>query len=94
MILGQTDCKGEKMTKVAASKERVKIAANDSLTFQNNSFKNILSKCQAVWIQIRPVILLGLIWVWNVCRGYQQTTPAGKELVNMGQIKTAADDSL
>ena len=32
MILGQTDCKGEKMTKVAASKERVKIAANDSLT--------------------------------------------------------------
>ena len=25
-------------------------------------------------------ILSGLIWVQNVCKGYQQTTPAGKEL--------------
>ena len=32
------------------------------------------SGCQTVWIQIRPDILSGLIWVQTVCRGYQQTT--------------------
>ena len=26
------------------------------------------------WIQIRPNILAGLIWVQAVCKGYQQTT--------------------
>ena len=31
-------------------------------------------------IQIRPDVLSGLIWVQNVCKGYQQTTSGGKEL--------------
>ena len=29
---------------------------------------------QTVWIQIRPLVLSGLIWVQTVCIGYQQTT--------------------
>ena len=32
------------------------------------------SGCQTVWIQIRPDILSGLIWVQTVCKGYQQST--------------------
>ena len=35
---------------------------------------SIPSGCQTVWIQIRPNILAGLIWVQTVCKGYQQTT--------------------
>ena len=35
---------------------------------------SIPSRCQTVWIQIRPNILTGLIWVQTVCNGYQQTT--------------------
>ena len=31
------------------------------------------SGCQTVWIQIRPDILSGLIWVQTVCKGHQQT---------------------
>ena len=27
-----------------------------------------------VWFQIRPGVILGLIWVQTVCKGYQQTT--------------------
>ena len=44
---------------------------------------NLLKKffeCQIVWIQIRPDILLGLIWVQTVCKSYQQTTLGDKEL--------------
>ena len=37
-------------------------------------FFSIPSGCQTVWIQIRPNILSGLIWVQTVCNGYQQTT--------------------
>ena len=33
-----------------------------------------------VWIQIRPNILLGRIWVQTVCKGYQQMTLAVNEL--------------
>ena len=36
-------------------------------------FFTIPSGCQTVWIQIRPDILSGLIWVQTVCKGYQQT---------------------
>ena len=36
------------------------------------------SECQIVWIQIRPDILSGLIWVQIVCKGYQQTTIVGR----------------
>ena len=32
------------------------------------------SECQTVWIQIRPDMLSGLIWVQTVHKGYQQTT--------------------
>ena len=35
---------------------------------------SIPSRCQTAWIQIRPNILSGLIWVQTVCKGYQQTT--------------------
>ena len=52
--------------------------------FKNQPFRKvileILSKIQAVWIQIRPDILSGLTWVHTVCKGYQQTTLVGKEL--------------
>ena len=40
----------------------------------------IQSECQTVWIQIRPDILSGLIWIKTVCKGYEQTTLVGKEL--------------
>ena len=43
--------------------------------FKINFFQKILSgtlsECQTVWIQIRTNILLVLIWVQNVCKGYQ-----------------------
>ena len=32
------------------------------------------SECQTVWIQIKTDILLILIWVQTVCKGYCQTT--------------------
>ena len=39
---------------------------------------SIPSGCPTVWIQIKPDILLGLIWVRTVCKGYisrQQKSP-------------------
>ena len=52
--------------------------------FQNQFFLKILSgippECQTVWIQIRPDILSGLVWVKTVCKSYQQTTLVDKEL--------------
>ena len=48
-------------------------------TFLRNTFRN-KSECQTVWIQIRPDIKSGLIWVQTVWKGYQQRTPVGKEL--------------
>ena len=50
--------------------------------FKINFFEKFFqeyNKCQTVWIQIRPGILLGLIWVQTVCKSYQQTTLVGKE---------------
>ena len=48
------------------------------LVFSKLSFQKILSgtlsECQTVWIQIRNDILLVLIWVQTVCKGYQQMT--------------------
>ena len=39
--------------------------------FQNQHFRKLpsgkSSECQTVWIQIRPDILLGLIWVQTAC---------------------------
>ena len=40
----------------------------------------ILSECQTDWIQIRPDISSGLIWVQSVCKGYEQMTLVGNEL--------------
>ena len=52
--------------------------------FQINFFEKILSaipsKCQTDWTRIRPDVLLGLIWVQSVCKGYEQTTLVGNEL--------------
>ena len=36
------------------------------------------SESQTVWIQIRPDILVGLIWVQTVCESYQQATQSGR----------------
>ena len=35
-----------------------------------------------IYIQVRPDILSGLIWVQTVCKSYRQTTLEGKELKN------------
>ena len=53
------------------------------LTFSNN-LSVIPSECQTFWIQIGPDVLLGLIWVQTVSKGYQQTTKfaTSKEIVN------------
>ena len=32
------------------------------------------------WIQIRPDVLLGLVWVQSVCKCYEQTTLVGNRL--------------
>ena len=46
--------------------------------FQNQLFEERKpSECQTVWIQIRPEVLSGLIWIQIVCKGYQQTTLVG-----------------
>ena len=52
------------------------------LNFFKISFFENFFQCQTDWIQIRPDILSGLIWVQSVCIGYQQMTPEGnKELI-------------
>ena len=43
----------------------------------------IPSERQTVWMQIRPNIKSGLIWVQTVCKHYQQTIRVGKELMQM-----------
>ena len=43
------------------------------INFQKNLSKT-LSECQMVWIQIRPDVLLVLIYVQTVCKDHQQTT--------------------
>ena len=40
----------------------------------------IPSEWQTDWILIRPDVLLHLVWVQSVCKGYQQTTLGGNEL--------------
>ena len=61
--------------------------------FQNKLFRKnisgIPSECQTDWIQIKPDILSGLIWVQTVCKGYQQTTLVGKEFTIRQSTKTA-----
>ena len=43
------------------------------INFFEKVFQKITSECQTVWIQIRPDIMSGLIWIQTVCIGYQQT---------------------
>ena len=72
-----------------------------SADFQNE-LKNIqkilsgtLSMCQMIWLQIRINILMVLIWVQTVCKGYQQMTKAGtcKARVDMSeQLSSGATD--
>ena len=59
--------------------------------FKKN-LSGIPSGCQTVLIQIMPDVLLGLILVQTVCKGYQQTTKVatsrekvkGKNLLSRG----------
>ena len=52
--------------------------------YQNQHIRKLLSEipseCQTDWIQIRPDVLSGLIWVQTVCNGYQQAALVDKEL--------------
>ena len=61
-----------------------RLLLNCFMIFQNHLFQNIhsgKSKCQTVWIQIRPDVLSCLIWVQTVFKGHQQTTLESKELI-------------
>ena len=49
-------------------------------TFSKSSFR-IPSGCQTDRIHIRPDISSGLIWVQSFCKGYQQTTLVGNQLI-------------
>ena len=68
----------------------------------NAGFFFITSGCQTVWIQIRPHILPGLIWVKTVCKGYQQMTTVAtsgqrvntEQLLDTTLAKTLAKDNL
>ena len=55
-----------------------------SAVFFNQLFRKIISgiqsECLTVWIQIRPDVLSGLIWVQAVCKGYHETTLLGNGL--------------
>ena len=52
--------------------------------FQNQHFRKILlglsSECQTDWIQNRPNVLSGLIWVQTVCKRNHQMTLGDKYL--------------
>ena len=62
--------------------------------FQSQLFQKLLSgtlsECQTVWIQIKPHIMLGLIWVQTDCKGYQQLTKfaAGRQIVKNPEFLT------
>ena len=51
-------------------------------TFFPKLSPRISSECQTVWIQIRYNVLPALKWIQTVCRGYQETTLAGRFVVN------------
>ena len=50
------------------------------INFLEKIFQEYHQSVKQIWIQIRRGILSGLIRVETVCKGYQQTTPVGKEL--------------
>ena len=43
-------------------------------------FSGIPLECQTDWMQIRPNVMSGLIWVQTVCKSYQQKTPGDKDV--------------
>ena len=66
--------------------------------FQNLLFQKILSgtlsECQMVWIQIRTYMLLVLILVKTVCKGYQQTTKVAASQERVKQASAAIQQNL
>ena len=51
--------------------ERKKNTTNSINSLPSRKFYNpFFSKCQTDWIQIRPDIMLGMICVQSVCKGY------------------------
>ena len=50
-----------------------------AIFFKINCFEK-LSEGQTVLVQIRPDVLLSLIWVQTAFKGYQRTTLVGKEV--------------
>ena len=53
-------------------------------TFSKNIFQEHYSECQTVWIQIRTEVLLVMIWVQTVCKGYEQMI---KVIANNEELK-------
>ena len=53
------------------------------LTFSKKKNQKFLipSECQTDWVQIRPYVSSGRIWVQIVYKGYQQMTLQDKELL-------------
>ena len=54
--------------------------------FFEKNISDIPSECQTVWIQVRTDILLGLIWVQTVCKGYKQTKLVDEEIKKGGIV--------
>ena len=52
------------------------------------------SECQTVWIQIRSDVTPDLICVQTVCKSYQQSKLAGKELMTMKPVRVIRDKNL
>ena len=52
-------------------RQRAKLIRNNGHT-SRKTLSRIRSEWQTVWIQIRPDILSGLIWIQNVCNSYQR----------------------
>ena len=57
----------QRLSADVTSRQRAKLIRNNGHTSQKTLSK-IRSEWQTVWIQIRPDILSGLIWIQNVCK--------------------------
>ena len=60
------------------------------INFFEKNISGIPSVCQTFWIQIRPDILSGVIWMQTVCKGYPQTTHKDKGLIS-ANLKSLTD---
>ena len=56
------------------------------VAFSKMIFRGKSVECQAVWIQVMPDVLSGLIWVQIVCKGNQQTTLVSNEFMTTIQV--------